>query len=341
MISLDELAELLADPEALERPVTDGASPLTVVDLTAAAQAPAAKLPAGSPPTWRVLIGWSAVGFDFPALSQFDVLLTSDDDRSPGWVHADDPTESVGRIASTCRAAPQAAVALAQLLRLRVHLPLGDALVAESVTYSMLLAGSEFADWRRRQNLPPSRPSAEPVVVADDGTTVSIALNRPEVRNAYSAAMRDGLVDILRGLLAGPTHPPIVLLGNGPVFSSGGDLSEFGTAADPVTAHAIRISRSPGLLLDALGDVTALVHGPCVGAGVELPAFCHRVAARPSTTFRLPEVTMGLLPGAGGTASLPRRIGRWRTAYLALSGEALSVEAARRWGLVDEIVDEL
>jgi enoyl-CoA hydratase/carnithine racemase len=130
-----------------------------------------------------------------------------------------------------------------------------------------------------------------------------------------------------------------VLRGKGPAFSSGGDLAEFGTAADPVTAHAIRISRSPGLLLDALGDVTAVIQGPCVGAGVELPAFCRRVAARPDTSFRLPEVGMGLVPGAGGTASLPRRIGRQRTAFLALTGDSLPVETALQWGLVDEIVD--
>jgi enoyl-CoA hydratase/carnithine racemase len=64
------------------------------------------------------------------------------------------------------------------------------------------------------------------------------------------------------------------------------------------------------------------------------------VVARPATTFRLPEVRMGLLPGAGGTASLPRRMGRRRTAFLALSGDALPVETALRWGLVDEIVDQ-
>jgi enoyl-CoA hydratase/carnithine racemase len=204
----------------------------------------------------------------------------------------------------------------------------------------VLLAGPEFSRWLREQDLPAARPSSEPVEVGHDGATVTITLNRPEVRNAYNAAMRDRLVDILRGLAAGPSHPPIVLRGKGPVFSSGGDLAEFGTAPDPATAHAIRISRSPGLLLDALGDVTAVVQGPCVGAGVELPAFCRRVTARPATTFRLPEVQMGLLPGAGGTASLPRRIGRQRTAFLALSGDALPVETAVRWGLVDEIADQ-
>jgi enoyl-CoA hydratase/carnithine racemase len=75
-----------------------------------------------------------------------------------------------------------------------------------------------------------------------------------------------------------------------------------------------------------------------VGAGTELPAFCSNVQASADATFRLPELAMGLVPGAGGTASLPTRIGRQRSAYLALTGEELAAATALRWGLVDEIV---
>ena len=81
--------------------------------------------------------------------------------------------------------------------------------------------------------------------------------------------------------------------------------------------------------------LTVRVHGSCIGAGVELPAFARRVVAAEGTTFRLPEVGMGLIPGAGGTVSLPRRIGRERTLLLALSGIDLPVGDALRWGLVD------
>jgi enoyl-CoA hydratase/carnithine racemase len=83
--------------------------------------------------------------------------------------------------------------------------------------------------------------------------------------------------------------------------------------------------------------VEARVHGACIGAGAELPAFVGRVVAAEGTFFQLPELSMGLVPGAGGTASLPRRIGRQRTAWMALSGERVDVETALRWGLVDEI----
>jgi enoyl-CoA hydratase/carnithine racemase len=71
---------------------------------------------------------------------------------------------------------------------------------------------------------------------------------------------------------------------------------------------------------------------------MELPAFARCVVARDDTWFQLPELGMGLIPGAGGTVSLPRRIGRWRTAWLAISGARLDVDMAARWGLVDHRV---
>jgi enoyl-CoA hydratase/carnithine racemase len=79
----------------------------------------------------------------------------------------------------------------------------------------------------------------------------------------------------------------------------------------------------------------ARVHGPCAGAGIELAAFAGTVVAEAGTTFRLPEVGMGLIPGAGGTVGIPRRIGRWRTLYLALTGHRIDVATALAWGLVD------
>jgi len=83
--------------------------------------------------------------------------------------------------------------------------------------------------------------------------------------------------------------------------------------------------------------VTAYVHGACVGAGIELAAFAGRVVATPDTRCRLPEVSLGLVPGAGGTVSIPRRIGRQRTAWLGLGGAELEATRAAQWGLVDEI----
>ncbi|MFU8817670.1 MAG: enoyl-CoA hydratase/isomerase family protein, partial [Pseudomonadales bacterium] len=107
---------------------------------------------------------------------------------------------------------------------------------------------------------------------------------------------------------------------------------------DAAAAHLIRTSRSAAVLLDQLRDrLECRVHGACIGAGIELPAFACRVVATADALFQLPEVAMGLIPGAGGTVSVLRRIGRLRTAYLALSNRPIDAPTARAWGLVDEI----
>ncbi len=80
-----------------------------------------------------------------------------------------------------------------------------------------------------------------------------------------------------------------------------------------------------------------MAHGACVGAGTEMAAYAGRVVATPDAFFALPEVRMGLVPGAGGSVSVPRRIGRWRSAWLALTGDRLPAMTALRWGLVDEV----
>jgi enoyl-CoA hydratase/carnithine racemase len=177
------------------------------------------------------------------------------------------------------------------------------------------------------------------LIERDDGSML-VTLNRPARRNAYSRELRDALVEALLVPALDETIRRVVIAGAGPSFCSGGDLDEFGTAPDTATAHFIRTSGGAAGLLHRIADRAEVrVHGACVGAGIEISAFAGRVIARPGTTFRLPEVAMGLIPGAGGTVSIPRRIGPWRTLYLALSGTALDAETAARWGLVDQAAD--
>jgi enoyl-CoA hydratase/carnithine racemase len=78
------------------------------------------------------------------------------------------------------------------------------------------------------------------------------------------------------------------------------------------------------------------VHGQVLGSGLEMAAYCGWVQAHPDAVLGLPELSLGLIPGAGGTLSITRRIGRWRTAYLVLSGQTIDAATALRWGLVDE-----
>ena len=79
------------------------------------------------------------------------------------------------------------------------------------------------------------------------------------------------------------------------------------------------------------------MHGQVLGSGLEMAAFCGRVEADPGSQIGLPELAIGLIPGAGGTVSVTRRIGRWRTAYLVLSGQRISATTALAWGLVDTV----
>jgi enoyl-CoA hydratase/carnithine racemase len=325
VIGADELLRRVAlDDEELAPPD----SPLVVVDLSTA---PASDADAGARARLAslpvVLVGFGPVRDE--RLAEAVDVVTSD----PGVVAA---------VTATVTAAPRASVALALLLRGRDGRTLDEALAAESATYSVLQAGPEFAAWIASRSHRPVPPDVEPAVLtARDGAVLSVVLNRPQRHNAYSLEMRDGLVAALR-VAAADQELRVVLSGRGPSFSSGGDLSEFGTFPDPATAHLVRLTRSAARLMAALGDrVEAHVHGACLGAGVELAAFARRVIARRDATFGLPEVPLGLVPGAGGTASLPPRIGRQRTARLALTGERIDAGRAMEWGLVDDVVDEL
>ena len=272
------------------------------------------------------------------AMEGFDVLLTPTDAPRP-WVEVPDPSEAISHLRRAVESSPLAALCLVQLLRCTEAMSIPDALAAESWIYSMLQAGPGFARWlSERPHKPDPIEGAQPLLLERSGSRLDIRLNRPHVRNAFSAAMRDALIEALRVVVADPAITDVRLSGSGPSFCSGGDLAEFGSAPDPATAHAVRVTRSAGAwLARCAGRVTAEVHGACIGAGIELPAFAAHVRAAPDARFSLPEVAMGLIPGAGGTVSITRRIGRQRASYLALSGASLPVVAAHRWGLVDEI----
>ncbi|WP_200826969.1 enoyl-CoA hydratase/isomerase family protein [Thermomonospora echinospora] len=274
-------------------------------------------------------------------LDALDLTLTvTGEDRR--CVTVADPEEELEVLRRAAARNPQAAVVLGQVLRASESLPVGAALDVESFAYSTLLDGPEFRRWVEGRGPRPLPPVAEePVLVRRDADRLVITLNRPERRNAYGRQARDALVDALELALLDPTLDRVVLEGAGPSFCSGGDLDEFGTTPDLVTAHFVRTRGGAGRLVHRLGTrIEARVHGACVGAGIELPALAGTVVAAARTTFRLPEVAMGLIPGAGGTVGIPRRIGRWRTLYLALTGRPLDAATALAWGLVDEVLPD-
>ena len=273
------------------------------------------------------LVGWGV-----------DVALTVAEDPPAPWVGCEDVDGELSRLTDRVGRWPRAAATLAQVLRAGGGLAVDVGLVLESLGYSTLQGGPEFAAWLEGRPKAEPRNGGDPVLVRRDGGRLTITLNRPEVHNAYNALMRDRLVDALSVAAADPSVEEVRMEGEGPSFCSGGDLAEFGTLSDPASAHLIRVTQSPARLLYSLRDrVTSYLHGSCIGSGIELPAFGGRVVADPGTTIRLPELEMGLIPGAGGTVSLARRMGRHRTAWLVLSGAWIDAPRAQTWGLVDQV----
>ncbi len=253
-----------------------------------------------------------------------------------------DPADAVSLI-TAIECAPLAAMVLVQTLRVTPALPLADALLLESLAYATLQGGPEFRRWSGEHPPVPAtgpRDNGPAVEIDRVGDRLDLRLNRPSRHNALSVEMRDAVVEALELVGADPSIEDVTLRGNGRCFSVGGDLAEFGTAPDPATAHLVRSLRLPARALASVADRVAVhLHGACIGAGCELPAFARRVTAAPNTFFQLPELRFGLIPGAGGCVSLPRRIGRQRTAWLALSGRRISAATALAWGLVDAVVD--
>jgi len=306
----------LAEGAATLRLAHDGTplNPLTVVDL-------GTKPAAGHPPAGRRGV---VVGIGVP-------------DRSAlPWLTAVATHDDLDAIVATVAAAPLASVTLAGLLELTADASVPNGLVAESLAYSMLLAGPEFAAWRDRTPVGQVPADDDPVLLDRAHDVLTITLNRPGRHNAFGRAVRDGLVAGLEVAAADP-EVSVVLKGNGRSFCSGGDLDEFGTAGDVAVAHLVRLRQSAGYAVHELRDrVRVVVHGACIGAGVEVPSFAGVVQARDDAYFQLPELAMGLVPGAGGTVSITRRIGRWRTALMALTNRPIDAATALDWGLVDE-----
>ncbi len=233
---------------------------------------------------------------------------------------------------------PIAATSLAVLLRIIESVDVEAGLAIESAVYSTLQAGPEFAAWRATAPHQSQHDVGPTVSIERNEGCLALALNRPDRHNAINARLRDELCAALAIAIADDTITSVELRGNGSSFCSGGDLGEFGARSDPATAHTIRLARSPARLIHRLNDrITVHIHGSTLGGGIEMAAFAGHVVAHPDTVIALPEVSLGLIPGAGGTVSLTKRIGRQRTAYLALTGQSISAATALKWHLIDAI----
>jgi enoyl-CoA hydratase/carnithine racemase len=340
-ISIADLADGAAQVTSLDE-AGQVAEPLVAVGLDGGAgQAVLARAAARASDCDGLLVGIASEPLPIqvrPLLAALDLTLAVAGDARE-CVIVPDPDDEARVLSQVAARNPQAALVLGRVLRITEALPVSAALEVESFAYSTLLGGPEFHRWLgARGDRPPPPPAEMPVTVRRCGTQLLITLSHPERRNAYGRQLRDALTDALRVALLDPAITHVVLDGAGRSFCSGGDLAEFGTTPDLATAHFVRTRAGAARLIHDLGArIEARVHGPCIGAGIELPAFAGTVVAAADTTFRLPEVGMGLIPGAGGTVSIPRRIGRWRTLYFALTDRRIDAATALAWGLVDSV----
>lgn len=282
-----------------------------------------------------VLCDGAPAGCDHAA---FDIFLCEDAAPPPPWVGTRDMDGTIDRLHAAVAENPLAATTFASLLRHNTGIGFDAALYMESLAYSTLLASKEFVRWRAATPRRERRVSMKPRVKLEMEDTLHIVLSRPEAHNAFDSRMRDELVDAFEFALAESNDRQIAFRGEGPSFCAGGDLDEFGSAEDIAMAHSIRMQQSPVRLLHRLSTrATAFVHGACIGAGIELPAAASKIVATRDSWFKLPEISMGLIPGAGGTVTITRRIGRHRTCFFALSGEKIDAKTALDWGLIDEM----
>jgi len=350
----DELSRLAAELEAGVSPSGEPVRPLVFLPLDRWRDAPAglaaraAGLVAGALPiTVGLLTGPPSPRLE-PLLAAATLTLAAGPvpDTAARWVVpvrdvcAGDVAveDAAARLRACVERSPRAALACGQLLRQTPELPTTPALAAEAAAYSLLLGGPEFARWLAERGAPRDRDVPEhPVRVDRDGGQLTIVLDDPGRRNAFSARLREALLEAVQLAEADETITDVRIRGAGAAFCSGGDLDEFGTATDLVAAYLVRLERAPWRVIDRIAPkVTVHAHGACIGAGTEIIAFAGRIVAAPDSFFALPEVRMGLVPGAGGSVSVPRRIGRWRAAWLMLTGDRVGAEVALRWGLVDE-----
>ena len=167
-----------------------------------------------------------------------------------------------------------------------------------------------------------------------EGDVAIITLNSPPV-NALSSPVREGIHSGIAKAIADSAVKAIVLICEGRTFIAGADITEFGKPPKgPSLAEAQK------MIEDAPKPVIAAIHGTALGGGLEVALTCHYRVAVPSAKCGLPEVNLGLLPGAGGTQRLPRIVGVEKALEMMTSGQHVPAKQCHEMGLVDELVAE-
>lgn len=160
-----------------------------------------------------------------------------------------------------------------------------------------------------------------------------VTVNSPPV-NALSAAVRGGILECIKAAIADPAIKGIVLTCAGRTFIAGADITEFGKPPKPPALNDVlaEIENSPK-------PVVAAIHGTALGGGLEVALACHFRVAVKEAKLGLPEVKLGLLPGAGGTQRLPRAVGPELAVKMIVGGDPIGASEALKNGLIEEIVE--
>jgi 3-hydroxyacyl-CoA dehydrogenase len=170
--------------------------------------------------------------------------------------------------------------------------------------------------------------------LAIDGEVALVTINCPPV-NALSQAVRDGLERGVEAAEANEAVRAIVIICGGRTFIAGADISEFGKPPAPPYLPDVLDK-----IENASKPVVAALHGTALGGGFEVALTAHYRIAVPSAKCGLPEIKLGLIPGAGGTQRLPRLIGVEKALEVILSGSPFGASEAKEWGVVDELAEE-
>src|SRR5881398_4029927 len=175
------------------------------------------------------------------------------------------------------------------------------------------------------------KPTTSPISTRKHGDVLIVLSNNPPV-NALSTAVRQGIVDAIAEAEADDSVKAVVIACEGQTFFAGADITEFGKPPVmpwlPQVVDRIENSTKP---------VVAAIHGTALGGGLEVALACHYRVAVPSARCGLPEVNLGLLPGAGGTQRLPRIVGVQKALEMVTSGQHVAAKQCLDMGLVDEL----
>jgi len=170
--------------------------------------------------------------------------------------------------------------------------------------------------------------------------TVLVTLNRPDVANAMNTQMGTDLLDVFDGFCAAPNRQRcIVLTGAGPrAFCAGGDLKQRNGMTDEQwqDQHLI-FERAVRAMIACPVPIIAAVNGAAYAGGMEISLCCDFIYAAEHARFALTEVTLGIMPGAGGTQNLPRAVGARRAKEILLTGRPFTAQQAMEWGMVNRI----